>query len=326
MKNKVVIILYFVLLSCKAQEIDVFKITKQENPPIEEVQKAVEYNLDNTRIYESEKYRIPLHIKFDYFSEKARNRLVELFENKWTEKEIESEIKASLNYILDTINPRNNFYRRVKKIAKKDSLPVKKIWDSLLLKRKNEYRVKIIKNKISNHHVINASYTKDKRFIPYIQELLKDKDYFEKDILKLALARYEIEPYHSEVIKENSFEKFIKIDEPYDLLGNYRKAAENLVFINSKKSIDELIKFINIEGKAYNYSSDVFADYVAAFVISNLSIILKNRELDKELPELDDMGFNLDSLNKGRQLINKYFTNYSIDDIDSEIIFTNLQW
>ena len=58
--------------------------------------------------------------------------MVELFEGKWTEEEIKARVNSSIESTLDTLDQYNGYYKTAKKIAKRDSLPLQRVWDSMI--------------------------------------------------------------------------------------------------------------------------------------------------------------------------------------------------
>ena len=106
MKNIITLcLLVFSVTVCKSQ-IDEFKYRKKE-VTIEEIQQAIEYNLSQVKFLEPKFYRIPyppyvesFFYKYEYFSEKAKQRMVELFEGKWTEEEVKARINSGMERLL----------------------------------------------------------------------------------------------------------------------------------------------------------------------------------------------------------------------------------
>ena len=150
MKNIITILLIaFTVTICKAQ-INVRKYEKK-GVTLKEIQQAIEYNLSQIKMNEPEYYFIPdppltkQHYFYNYFTEKAKLRMVELFEGKWTEEEIESRINASIKSTLDTLNLYNGYYKDAKKIANRDSLPLLRVWDSMIVARKKEWGEDLLK-------------------------------------------------------------------------------------------------------------------------------------------------------------------------------------
>lgn len=326
MKKLIIILTIGSLLSCKAQGVDVFALADNKNPSLSEIQEGVLYNLNNARIYGADYVRIPFPYRFNFFSENARVRLKELFKNKWTNIEIESNLYPKYKRLLDTLNNHNGLYIEAKKIAKKDALPVKKVWDSLLEVRKDNYRLRIINNKISSRYILKAAYLRDNRFLPYIKELIEDKDYIEKNELKLALARYGIKPYKAEEVNNNSFNKIIKAVAKDELYFAVSEAVINLLYVNNKPSIDQIIEFTTIDDRFYNPSTDSYETYIAAFPIEILSDLLKNKRFKDELSKLGNYDNNILELKKAQKLVKKYYFDYSIKDIDEEYSLLNTGW
>jgi hypothetical protein len=306
---------------CSSQKKDVLSLVNQKNLPIEAIQSAVEYNLQNIRFYdfydENEYIRIPEGYRYNYFTEKAKLRMLELFKNTWTEEEIQSHLKIKLEYVLDTLNPRNGFYKRVKRIAKRDSIPIRKVWEQMLAKRSIAYRKLIADQKVTGDVVLLAGYIKDKRFIPYLEALATDTAYYYRYETKLALARYGIAPYYTEMLKKNSYSENLNFN-------SFRSRLENLAYICTKESLQHNYKFCMSTDKVYNSHGEGYS-YMAETAITGLSLLLKNREMYKEIENIKmkymkSGMYDENYLKEIQAVANRYFSNIDMNSIDCESI------
>ena len=196
--------------------------------------------------------------------------MVELFEGKWTEEEIESRINASMKSTLDTLNPRNGYYQDAKKIAKRDSLPLQQVWDSMVVARKKEWSEDLLKGQYVDYRVISiAGYLKDPRFLPYLKNM-DNGNYVSKEV-ELALARYDEEPYLSNAIERH-----------YDR-GNFGKLA----YICSKRAIDRIYEYaITKEGLDCDSNGMYCYNLLAESAMSWLVILFRSENMAKEMKEL----------------------------------------
>jgi len=312
MKNIITLLLIaFTVTACKAQ-IYVRKYEKK-GVYLKEIQQAIEYNLSQIKMNEPEYYFIPdppltkQHYFYNYFTEKAKLRMVELFEGKWTEEEIESRI--NLNYEKDTLNPRNEFYKDAKKIAKRDSLPLQRVWDSMLNTRIEESRKNIADSKYVDDRVINiAGYLRDPRFLPYLKKMDKG-NYVSKEV-ELALARYGKEPYLS-----NAIERHYK-------RGSFGKLA----YICSNEVIEKLYKYaITKEGLDCDSNGMDCYSLLAESAMSRLVILFNSEGMAKEMREVkyeyeypDYREPDKSYLKKMRTITKKYYKQFKEQEPDCE--------
>jgi len=318
MKNIIAILIVFTTTACKAQ-INSFKLQGKKQPPLIEIQKAIEYNLNRIKVLDSDYYRIYAyrsnkHQKYfyNYFSEKAKERMIELFERKWTEEEIESRINASIKSTLDTLNQYNGYYKDAKKIARRDSLPLQRVWDSMIVVRKAESRKSILKNKYVDDRVISiAGYLKDSRFLPYLKNM--DKGSYVSEEVELALARYGKEPYYSNAIKKYSYD-----------VDNYDYDDSKLMYICSKDAIEEIYKFVmNDEGKICDSHGDC-EGYVVELGVGALWSLFKSEDMKHEFKTLEiDYARNNKKqdkvyLKKIRTITKKYYKQFKEQEPDCE--------
>ena len=310
MKNIITILLIaFTVTICKAQ-INVRKYEKK-GVTLKEIQQAIEYNLSQIKMNEPEYYFIPdppltkQHYFYNYFTEKAKLRMVELFEGKWTEEEIESRI--NLNYEKDTLNPRNEFYKDAKKIAKRDSLPLQRVWDSMLNTRIEESRKNIADSKYVDDRVINiAGYLRDPRFLPYLKKMDKG-NYVSKEV-ELALARYGEEPYLSNAIEHH--------------YGSFRELA----YICSNEAIEKIYEYaITKEGLDCDSNGMECYSLLAESAMSRLVILFNSEGMAKEMREVkyeyeypDYREPDKSYLKKMRTITKKYYKQFKEQEPDCE--------
>lgn len=318
---KIKVLLFLCVHSVCTAQIDRFSLVKQKNPSIKKVQEVIEYNLQHIHFYdfyEKDKYiRIPKPYQYNYFTEKAKLRILELLKNTWTEEEIQSHLTIKLAYELDTLNPRNSFYKKAKRIAKRDSIPIDKIWEQMLEKRSSGYRKLITNQKAPRDVVLLAGYLKDKRFIPYLKTLATDTAYYYRYETQLALAHYTIEPYHIEMIKKKSYSENLNFN-------SFRNRLESLAYICSKESLQHYYKFCMSTDKAYDSHGEGYS-YMAETAITGLSLLLKNKEMYKEIENIKmkymkSRIYDENYLKEIQNVANRHFSNLDINAMDCESI------
>lgn len=319
MKNLIVITLILVGLNSFAQ-IDPFKLEGKKPAPLEDIQRALEYNLDHIKIEGCDYYRIYTypghnHYYYNYFTERARERMMELFEGMWTEEEIQSRI--NLDYEKDTLNPRNEFYKDAKRVAKQDSLPLNRVWDSMLKARIQEDRKIILNSKYVPAQIINiAGFLKDSRFLPYLMKMAEGVHVV--DGVELALARYGIEPHHTNAVKKYAYTP-----------KNWNANISKLMYICSKEAIEEIYNYIMKEDGQICDSNGVCHGYLAVLKMGAFVTLFKSEALRKEMDALDveyyQNGKEIDEsyLKDMRSIAEKYYGKFKEQEPDCENVPVN---
>lgn len=320
--KKVVFLLFGMMIRITSTaQTDIFSLVNHPKPPLKKIQKAVEYNLQNSRFYDfyekNEYIRIPKPYQYNYFTEEAKSRILELLKNTWTEEEIESHLSIKLAYELDTINSRNSFYKRAKRIAKRDSIPIRKVWRQMLAKRSIAYRKLIADQKVSGDIVLLAGYLKDERFISYLKTLATDTAYYYNYEAQLALAHYTIGPYHIEMVKKNSYSEKLSFN-------SFRDRLENLAYICTKESLQHYYKFCMSTDKVYDSHEKEYS-YMAETAITGLSLLLKNKEMYKEIENIKikymkSGMYDENYLKEIQGVANRYFSNMDMNTTNCESI------
>ena len=235
--------------------------------------------------------------------------MIELFERKWTEEEIESRINTSIKSTLDTLNQYNGYYKDAKKIARRDSLPLQRVWDSMIVVRKAESRKSILKNKYVDDRVISiAGYLKDSRFLPYLKEMDKG-NYVNKEV-ELSLARYGEEPYLSNTIEYHS----------------KKRNWEKLSYICSKEAIEKIYEYaMTEEGLSCDSNGMDCYDLLAEFAMGRLRSLFNSKKMAKEMKELklkyqypDLIEPDKSYLKKMRAITKKYYKQFKEQEPDCE--------
>ena len=325
-KTILFIIVLCTSMVCKAQNDSIRRIMENIKDPkrivsVEVVQKAIEINLDSIRMLDYKKIpikrfaalttnpEVQKRYYYDYFTEKAKQRMVELFEGKWTEEEIKARVNSSMRSTFDTLSPYNGYYKTAKKIAKRDSLPLQRVWDSMIMIRRKEWGEDLLKSKSVDNEVINiAGYLRDPRFLPYLKNM--DKGNYVGNEAELALARYGEEPYHSNAVKRH-YKR-----------GNF----SNLAYICSNEAIEKLYEYAMTEERidCNSHGMDCYS-LSAESAMSRLVVLFNSKEMSKEMrkvrskhhyPELRKP--NKAYLKKMRSITKKYYRQFKKQEPDCE--------
>ena len=289
-----VILILTIGLSCNAQNDSIRRMMKNvKDPkrlvPLEVVQKAIEINLDSIRYLDFDiifikkdmalksNPKIQKFLFYNYFSERAKQRMTELFEGKWTEDEIENRLNASIESTLDTLNPRNGYYRQAKTIAKRDSLPLQQVWDSMIVARKEEWRQDLfLSSYVPKPVVLIAGYLKTPRFQSYLKKMEEDNEGNVDKNIELALARYGVEPYHTNAVKRYAYAP-----------NNWNTDVSKLMYICSKEAIEEIYNYIMKEDKQICDSNGVCHGYLAVLEMGALVTLFKSKTMSEEMDALN---------------------------------------
>jgi hypothetical protein len=294
--------------------------------PLEVMQKAVEINLDSIKFLDFDIIFIrkdmalesnPKTQKFffyDYFTKKAKQRMVELFEGKWTEEEIENRVNASIESTLDTLNPRNGYYQQTKTIAKRDSLPLQQVWDSMIVARKEEWRQDLfLSSYVPKPVILIAGYLKIPRFQSYLKKMEEDNEGYVDKNIELALARYGVEPYHTNAVKRYAYAP-----------DNRNSDVSKLMYICSKEAIEEIYNYIMKEDGQICDSQGNCLGYLAVLEMGAFVRLFKSDELRKEMEALDaeyyQNGKEIDEtyLKDMRKVAKKYYRRFKEQEPDCE--------
>ena len=289
-----------------------------------DVQQKVLYNLNHIQRYGTQMKRIPYPIESSFFSEKAKIRLIDLFKGTWSDTELESQIMPMMTTILDTLKQTNGLYKKAKRIAKRSNTPVQKAWDSLVQIRKAELQKQVKDQPVKTAIVLIAGLLKDKRFLPFLLELeKKGQAYYGQKEVQMALARYEQEPFHSKMIKKYAYETY-KIA-PYHAIQD---AIYNLQYIGSKKAVDEILKYTQIDRKNYNHSTESYTGFIADIPIQVLVKMNENTEFKKEMAALEESSsaISVEDLKKKRKLIEDVYLDYQLPMLRTDQLFLKRIW
>jgi len=290
-------ILAISLISCVSAQIKVNYLNKK-NVTLQEIQNAIEYNLDNIKMKKSNSYIIyrindnKQRYFYNYFSVASKKRIMELLNGEWREEELQFLTQKSMSSSRDTLNKRNFFYKKAKDIAVQKQKPFSVVWDSMLLDKKRIIYNNIKSNKYVPLSVIKiAAYLKDDAFLPYLLKLNEGKMRGEKT-LQLVLARYGIEPYTSEMLKKYSFKsEFFN--------------AKKLMFICNKVAVQELYDAIlNDDSSVCDTGGECFEFYAQSY-LEILQTLLKNNFLDNEISKVREEFYSNTNATLSIELINK---------------------
>jgi hypothetical protein len=162
-----------------------------------------------------------------------------------------------------------------------------------------------------------AGYIKDERFVPYLKKLTTDTAYYYSYEAKLALTHYNIEPYHIEMFKKNSYSENLSFN-------GFRNRLENLAYICTKESLQHYYKFCMSTDKVYNSHGEGYS-YMAETAITGLSLLLKNKEMYKEIENIKmkymkSGMYDENYLKEIQAVAKRCFSNIDMNSIDCESI------
>jgi len=313
----------YTVTACTAQ-INPFKLERKAPPSLIEIQEAIEYNLNHIKIGGSDYYRVynyppsQQQYFYNYFSEKARQRMVELFEGKWTKEEIVSRVNASIESTLDTLSQYNGYYKEAKKIAQRDSLPLQRVWDSMIVIRRKQWGEDLLKGEVYvDYRVISiAGYLRDPRFLPYLKDMDKG-NYVSKEV-ELALARYGEEPYYSNAIKKYTYGERFRHDYIWDL-----------VYICSNDAIEEIYNYIMNENEESCDSNGECDGYWVDSGVAALQRLFNSKEYFDEVRSVEYEYYkkrikqDKNYLKKVRSITEKYYKQFKEKEPDCENVPIN---
>ncbi len=289
-----------------------------------DVQQKVLYNLNHIQLYGVQMQKIPYPLERSFFSEKAKIRLVALFEQTWTDEELESQIMPMMASVLDTLKKTNGVYKKAKRIAKRNHTPIQQAWDSLVQVKKIAFKEQVKQQPVESILVSIAGLLKDKRFLPFLLALeKKGQAYYGQKEVQMALARYEQEPFHSNMIKKYAYGMYKTA--PYHTIQD---AIYNLQYIGSKKAVDEILKYTQIDRKNYNHSTESYTGFIADIPIQVLVKMSKNTEFKKEMAALEESSstINVEDLEKKRKLIEDAYLDYQLPMLRTDQLFLKRIW
>jgi hypothetical protein len=205
-----------------------------------------------------------LHRTQKFYSENSRKRIKELLKpDTWKKEEIDAYVKYRLG---------DSSVKKIRanQLSKRLDTSFHYVLDSLINDYKKRLRKELLNKKISNQIIITAAWLDDKRYIPILKEALNKPSYYNQELVKLALARFEIEPYYSNSLNNNTIET--NINKYRALLTRLKK----LLFISTQKSIYLASQGLYIE-KQINVSGDKVSFYSIA--LAHILCHLENKPL-----------------------------------------------
>lgn len=220
------------------------------------------------KVYEQMKYyRAPhrgtdlIHLSQQWYSEKSRKRLLDFLKNEnWQKWEIDTLIKT---YLGDT----SRFKRYARNIAKRKVTTYQYALDSIMANYKDKLKEQLKERKVSNHVILTAGWLDDERYIPVLKEALNKPEQYNQYFVKLALARFRVEPYYSQILKNS------KIDIKNDNQSTLNKKMEDLLYLATQESFYEATKTLYVEREFHMFSEGGKDPYYTYALSSLLSCI-----------------------------------------------------
>ncbi|MFN7406427.1 MAG: hypothetical protein ACK5SL_07815 [Cyclobacteriaceae bacterium] len=239
----------------------------------QELMKALEfYNYPDTS------YIRPSLSAFDrkLYDKEAKDKLLILFQNKWTKDEEEAWVKHTVRKNLKGKYGLEDVATRVSQEKKKS---YDHVMDSLVQRERENVKIYLSRRKVQPDAIRLLGLLDDPSFIPYLKNALDDPLHYDPSLVKLSLARLKASPFHDELIKVHSYATQKGKQSPLDELFRYQDAMAALTFICSQESILEFSKWLKSKTitRPYPDADDVKVP-LGNFVIDDLRGIVLNEE------------------------------------------------
>jgi hypothetical protein len=241
-----------------------------------------------------------------YYSNYAKQRLLELLRNDWAEEEKHSIAKALIKKdIQKSIQQLNLFLADSAKyfLSKKrktffirhlDSLQslVRMDLDSFpeFIQSINNQKIALTDLKVDDKIIFYVGMILDKGYLPALQEALESSEMYNVNIIKLAMARLGVDIFYQEILKKNSIEL------PYkpsylgknriatSILSDYQQRSSMLLYLCTQESIYELSNWLSLTGAEYQFeviSHSGVISSIADYAAESLSFMLLNEDFQQ---------------------------------------------
>lgn len=268
-----------------------------------------------------------------YYTEKSKLLLLELLKDNWITKaqklslaegevwkKINNEIATSEAIITDTVKfSRISESRRSHFRAHTDSLKALKamdvdtvdIFQELLQKQVQE----INDRRIPNLYIYTAGMMDDDRYIPILKEMLEDTVKYDPHAVKITLARYQIEPFKSEILDKYKIEieEAKKIDLSDMILIESNEIFPVVAFISNKEFVREYAKLLELRHFDCIDEGDYQICSVPSSVIIGLYNIILNKDFKSFFKEISPYTITHADIEWAQNWLEQNYGNYELD-------------
>jgi hypothetical protein len=251
-------------------------------------------------------------------SKEIKKRLLKLLDYHWSIDDYENYIQTQKS----KIDNRSSFIEYAQFMYPKDNLKYLKCYDSLTFDLEHKIRTDLIKSnflKVNDNVLMVNAYLDFKEADSLFLKFYNDSIHYNKNVLKLCIARRGNIKYQDEIIKNCNY---LAIQNERDWLDYYNAVGSQLIFLATQESIYKLNEWLivntNYTNPLYKHSRNRNQYNVVAHLVS----IIENDEFRNgvgkyvNLKDLPDYWENLDVIDfakqwlinkKGKYKINRYF-------------------
>ena len=321
-KNKLVILI--ILLLSQHQLVAQVKIKTARQKDIEQALESIHSYKNINKSYKSS---VLPYNQSRYFTEQARKKLLLIIRDGWTQEE---KLNAAEQYIIKSINNEIEFWEKVvkdtvnHKLREGDRVKYKNYVDSLnrFLNNSDKINIPVYQNsimeiikqieskKIFNELIYTSAMLSDDRFIPILKQSLKDSIHYDPFAVKMALARFGVEPYKTKILKSYYI----------DLSKNNWHSRQNyyasvLFYLCTQESVYEYSKLLNVKYHGVIEADDYMIISVPSETISNLQNIILNKDFQNYLSKVEYIPESIKkkNINWVKKWIKENYGNYELN-------------
>jgi hypothetical protein len=244
------------------------------------------------------------------YDPEAKDKLLFLFQNKWTNDEEE----AWLSHILrKKIKGKYGLEDMATRISIEKEQSYNDVMDSLVQRERVNVKIYLAKRLVQPDVIRLLGLLDDPSFILFLKNALNDSLRYDASLVKLSLARLKVKPYHDELIKIHAFNSRRVKQSAIDELFRYQDAMAALIFTCSQESILEFSKWLKSRTitKPYPDADDVEIPLVN-FVIDDLREIVLNTEFKEIFPKNENQPITKDHIATASKWFEKNYGKYEL--------------
>lgn len=269
----------------------------------------------------------------EYYTEDSKQLLVEVLEDTWMTYDqklalAKQEVLKRLNNEIDISEAISSDTVKYKDFSSSRRKHFKVYADSLKrLKFSNldtmesfqvivqEQIQRINARRMPNIYIYTSGMMDDERFIPILQELLSNSVKYDINAVKLALARYKVEPYNKQILDENKIDinelKNINLVELILLENN--KIFPRVAFLCNQEIVREYAKLLHLNHFDCIDEGDYQICSVPSSVIIGLDNILLNNDFKAHFKNISPYTVTDKQINWALDWIKKNYGNYELN-------------
>jgi len=267
-----------------------------------------------------------------YYTKASKQLLLEVLEDEWiteaqkrkeAEKKVWQEVDRQISTYEDVTNDtikysglkrkRKHFQILLDSLQRLKQLNVDTV--AIFQAAVNRWVQEMDQRRMPDLYIYTAGMLDSAFYVPFLQEALKDTVKYNPYVVKMALARFRLNPYYSTSLETNQIDidQISNMELVDALLTNNRDIFPKLVYLCSQESIKEYSKLLALKYFECIDMDDYSVCSIPSQVLLAITNVLLNESFKNYIASIDKFNITKEDITWVQNWLEENYGNYELD-------------